>query len=169
MNAGALHPSLVRHTATPRPCLAPKMKPALTRCGTTTMHCDPFNTSSGMPLSGAAPISLRAVAELCSRAVASSRAEPAQARFPSNAAKLSTTRTRCRFMPAPLHKKILVPASSRDGARKPEFHSSTHLLSICYPSHEQACEERRSPRSSLRGCVIAKNRLKHDHLHNLAP
>src|SRR5712692_8051568 len=146
MKAGALHPSLVRHTATPRPCLAPKMNPALTRCGTTTMHWDPSNTSSGMPLSGAAPISLSTLAEFCSRSVASSRAEPAHARFPSSAVKLSTTRTRCRFMLAPLHERNFdfLPAHGV-AARRPEFLSLTNVLPIACVIHrmDKPCEDRR--------------------------
>src|ERR1700751_3099125 len=37
-NAGALQPSVVRHVATPRPCLPPMMKPPLIKSGTTKMH-----------------------------------------------------------------------------------------------------------------------------------
>src|SRR5438309_3525944 len=63
-NAGALQPSDVRHDATPRPCLPPKMKPPLIRSGTTRMHFALLNTSSGIPLSGVDMMACRTSTEL---------------------------------------------------------------------------------------------------------
>src|SRR6266853_295432 len=90
MKAGALHPVAVRQLATPRPCLPPTMKPALIRWGTTTMHFASSNTSSGIPLSGVAMISLRTSADFCRRSTESSLAV-AQAMLPSNVTRLSKT------------------------------------------------------------------------------
>src|SRR5947209_14324897 len=82
-NAGALHPLEVRHDATPRPCLPPKMNPPLIKFGTTRMHFALLNTSSGIPLSGVAMIECRTSTDDCMRAIVSWRAEPAQARVPN--------------------------------------------------------------------------------------
>jgi len=80
--AGALQPAAVRHVATPRPCLPPKMKPPLIILGTTSMHFALLNTSSGIPLSGVAIIACKTSTEESSRATESSRAELAQANVP---------------------------------------------------------------------------------------
>src|ERR1700693_2639110 len=67
-NAGALHPPFGnRQVATPRPCLPAMINPPLTRPGTTATHLAPLNTSSGIPLSGAARIWCKVVVELCRR------------------------------------------------------------------------------------------------------
>src|SRR2546430_2418770 len=81
--AGALQPLDVRHVATPRPCLPPKMKPPLIRLGTTRMHFALLNTSSGMPLSGVAIIACNTSTDESSRATESCRAELAQADVPT--------------------------------------------------------------------------------------
>src|SRR6266576_160551 len=82
-NAGALQPSTVRHVATPRPCLPPKVKPPLIKFGTTRMHFALLNTSSGIPLSGVAIIACRTSTAESSRATESCRAEPAHAYVPT--------------------------------------------------------------------------------------
>src|SRR6266576_142782 len=87
-NAGALQPPDVRHVATPRPCLPPKMKPPLIRSGTTRMHFALLSTSSGIPLSGVAMMACRTSTDFCSRSAVSSRAEPAQANVPTKPMKL---------------------------------------------------------------------------------
>src|SRR4029077_17079017 len=86
-NAGALQPSAVRHVATPRPCLPPKMKPPLIKFGTTSMHFALLNTSSGMPLSGVAIIACRTWTDESRRATESSRPEPAHAQVPTRPTK----------------------------------------------------------------------------------
>src|ERR1022692_1143003 len=63
--------------------LAAKMKPPLIKLGTTTMHFALFNTSSGIPLSGAPMTACRTSTDDCRRATESSRAEPAQAYVPN--------------------------------------------------------------------------------------
>src|ERR1700726_1070738 len=87
-NAGALQPSGVRQEATPRPCLPPMMKPPLIKLGTTRMHFEPVNTSSGIPLSGVAIIDWRTSTDFCMRSTVSSRAEPAQANVPTRPIRL---------------------------------------------------------------------------------
>src|SRR5580700_7077545 len=92
MNAGALQPSAVRQVATPLPPLAPKTKPPFTMCGITATHFACSNTSSGIPLSGIPITSCNTVVALCSRSVASSRADAAQHIVPRpNIARTNTT------------------------------------------------------------------------------
>src|SRR5581483_3846602 len=81
-NAGALQPSDVRQDPTPRPCLPPKMKPPLSKPGTTRMHFALLNTSSGIPLSGVAMIECRTSTDDCNRATVSSRVEAAHDSVP---------------------------------------------------------------------------------------
>src|SRR5438309_650332 len=97
-NAGALQPSDVRHEATPRPCLAPKMKPPLIKLGTTRMHFALLNTSSGMPLSGVAMIACTTSTDDCRRSTLSSRAEPAQASVPVSPIELISNNDIVLFM-----------------------------------------------------------------------
>src|SRR5271168_4012807 len=96
--AGALQPSGVRQDATPRPCLPPKIKPPLSKFGTTTMHFAPLNTSSGMPLSGVDMIAWITSTDFCMRSIVSSRSEPAQAKVPARPIKLINSNVVIFFM-----------------------------------------------------------------------
>ena len=127
MKAGALHPESVRQLATPRPCLPPTIKPALIRWGTTTMHFASSSTSSGMPLSGAAMISLRTSADFWRRSTESSLAE-AHAMLPKHVSKLSKPASR-NFFKVPswkfyLRVARLIPRCPRAISRNSGFQSA---------------------------------------------
>src|SRR5271165_5081941 len=84
MNAGALQPWAVRQVTTPRPCSPPTINPPFPMLGTTAIHLAPFNTSSGMPLSGAAMISFMTRPAACKRAVEFCCPGPANAKLPKD-------------------------------------------------------------------------------------
>src|SRR6185437_5871275 len=144
MNAGALQPCAVRQLATPRPCLPPKMKPALIRCGTTTMHLASSRTSSGMPLSGASMICLRTSPAFCNRSTESSLAV-AKAMVPSTT-KLNISAIRDLFNGSSLNgircvAAIVCPAgfprrSERWSASRKQLDQQYH-----YRHHQQNVDE----------------------------
>src|ERR1700756_5677028 len=71
IGAGALHPfpllSVVRHVATPFPCLPPKPTAMFTIDGITMMHLASARILVGIPLSGVPMISSSTLAELSKR------------------------------------------------------------------------------------------------------
>src|SRR5581483_4098321 len=105
-NAGALQPFEVRHVAMPRPCLPPKMKPPLIRSGTTIMHLALSNTSSGIPLSGAAMIALSTPVDDFRRSTVSCFPDPAHAHVPAKPINATNTTDITFFMNAPSKAKL---------------------------------------------------------------
>src|ERR1700761_2761398 len=72
---GVQLPLLSLHVAIPRPCDAPTTNPPLRSEGTTATHLAESRISTGMPLSGAAMISLSTVAAASARLAALSEAK----------------------------------------------------------------------------------------------